>query len=482
MVSIIIALILTAVQLIAFSRSRIAFPAGMVIGGVPVGNLTRQQAAERLLEVYSLPIELVYNGQAIHMDPAVVGFQLNVESMLAAANLETTGGAFWRDFWNWLWGQRIAPQPVPLSFDYSETLLRDYLTNEIAARYDQFPTPARPAVGTVEFQPGTPGTTIDLDAAIFQIENALSSPARRTVELSLQLAAPPRPSLQNLEIFLKQTIDITGYDGLAGVYLLDLASGQELHFLYQQGVELTPDPDVAFTAASIVKIPIMVSAYRRLDGDSNQEATRLITEMIEKSGNDPADWLMEQIIDPFRGPLAVTEDMRAIGLDNTFLAGHFRLGSPLLAQISTPANTRPDVDTDPDLYNQTTLTDIGMLLTDIYQCANFNGGALVAVFPNQITQAECQEMITFLTLNRIGVLIEAGAPEGTQIAHKHGWVTDGSGIINTIGDAGIVFSPSGDYVVVIFLHHPVQLVWEPASTLIGDLATVIYNYYNLPSE
>jgi len=32
--------------------------------------------------------------------------------------------------------------------------------------------------------------------------------------------------------------------------------------------------------------------------------------MIELSGNDPADWLMEQFIDANRGPLVVTEDMR----------------------------------------------------------------------------------------------------------------------------------------------------------------------------
>jgi hypothetical protein len=147
-----------------------------------------------------------------------------------------------------------------------------------------------------------------------------------------------------------------------------------------------------------------------------------------------------------------------------------------MARIDTPANSRPDVNTDPDTYNQTTLSDMGMLLSDIYQCAETGGGTLLAVFPTEITQDECQQMIDLLAQNLLGSLIAEGLPEGTRLAHKHGW---DQGIINTIGDAGIVFSPSGDYVLVIFFYHPVQLVWDPISALIADLSEAIYNYYNL---
>jgi len=121
-----------------------------------------------------------------------------------------------------------------------------------------------------------------------------------------------------------------------------------------------------------------------------------------------------------------------------------------------------------------------MLLEDIYQCAQSNGGALLAVFPEKITQAKCQMMNTYLINNRLPVLLTAGVPEGTQVAHKHGWVST-NGIINTIGDAGIVYSLGGDYVVVIFLHHPDQLLWDPASELLAILSKAIYNYYNPPN-
>ncbi|WP_322807288.1 serine hydrolase, partial [Thermanaerothrix sp.] len=82
--------------------------------------------------------------------------------------------------------------------------------------------------------------------------------------------------------------------------------------------------------------------------------------------------------------------------------------------------------------------------------------------------------------NRIAVLIEAGLPEGTQIAHKHGWVTDPrDGLIHTISDAGIVYTPGGNYVLVIFLYHPVQLLFDPANLLIANLSQAVYNFYNL---
>ncbi len=475
------ALVLLTLQLIGFSRSRATYPSGLHIAGVPVGRLDRQRAAERLLEIYSQPVEMRYGDNLIHLNPGVVGFELDLESMLAAADLVRTGGPFWDEFWAYLWSNQPNHAPVPLDASYSESQLRNYLTNEIAARYDRRATAAQPIAGTVNFIPGTPGTTIDLDITVFQIENALRSPTRRGLDIALTSTDPSRPSFQNLEILLKQTIDITGYDGIAGLYLLDMQSATELHFVYLNGQELSLHPDVPFTASSIIKIPIMVSTYAHIQPPYPEEALNLLSGMIEESGNDPADWVMEGFINSTRGPLIVTEDMQALGLENTFLAGFFRLGAPLLEVVDTPANARLDVNTNLDPYNQTTLSDIGMLLTDLYQCSENGGGALVAVFPDEITQNECQAMIELLTRNFTPWLIASGAPEGTRIAHKHGWVTDPSGAIRTIGDAAIVFTPSGNYVLVIYFYHPVQLVWDPVSTLIADLAQAIYNYYNVPT-
>jgi hypothetical protein len=123
-----------------------------------------------------------------------------------------------------------------------------------------------------------------------------------------------------------------------------------------------------------------------------------------------------------------------------------------------------------------------MLLADIYQCATTGGGALVAAFPDKINGEICQRMISYLAADKIGVLIEAGVPEGTQVAHKHGWITEpSSGVIKNISDAGIIYTPGGNYVLVIYAFHPVQTIWEPVSTLFAQLSQAVYNFYNLPA-
>ena len=223
----------------------------------------------------------------------------------------------------------------------------------------------------------------------------------------------------------------------------------------------------------------MTSVFRRLGEPTPQAAADLMKLMIEKSQNPPADKLMDVYITPNIGPNYVTQDMREIGLQNTFLAGQFYLGAPLLQRYSTPANQRFDYTTDPDVYNQTTTADLGMLLDDIYQCAQTGGGTFAAVYGDDISQSECQLIITYLTQNKIAVLLQAGLPDGTNFGHKHGWIIEGDGLIHTILDAGIVSSPNNDYIVVIAMYQPTQLIFDVANLLTAQLSTAIYNYFNI---
>lgn len=476
-------LVLLIIQLILYSRDRANFPAGLVVGGIPMGGVSRQQAAERLLRIYNLPVELRYGDSIIHMDPAVAEFRLNLEGMIAAADQQRTSSPFWGGFWDYLWGNVSNPVEVPLDATFSEGLLLRYLQEEISARYDKAPSPAQPIAGTTQFRLGEPGTSINVESAITQIERALFSPSQRAVSLSIQESATARPNLQNLQVQLQQIMEVAGYDGIADIYFQDLATGQEIHFIYRLGSNLPTQPDISFTAASLMKIPVMVSTFKTINGEPDARVRELFREMIAQSLNEATDALMSEVIGGPRAPITVTEDMHQLGLQNTFLAGYFYLGAPLLERYSTPASQRSDVNTDPDPYNQTTPTDMGMLLSDIYQCAEDGGGALRAVYPDQITQGECQEMLDILSQNRIGILLEAGVPEGTRVAHKHGWVTNpNTQVINVMSDAGIVFTPNGDYVLVITFYQPVQLIFDPISAIFSDLSETVYNYYTLPSR
>jgi beta-lactamase class A len=481
-----IALVMIVISLIGYSRQRNNYPGGMTIGGVPVGGVDPQIALERVLQVYSSPIEVQYGEAIIHVEPSVVGFELDMESMIAAADLERTGGAFWGGFWNYLWNRDPNPVEVPLSATVAEDRLIAYLQNEIAARYDEPPTPAQPVPGSTNFSPGVPGRTLDIERAVRLVEDTLRSHTNRTVVLSFQRSAATRPTMQNLEILLQQNITVADFDGVMGVYLLDLQNGQEIHFAMDQGESISVNPDVAFTASSTIKIPILLSYYiKNGSGPVDEQTNALISEMMKESNNNASDAIMNRI-DPTTGPLIVTQNMNTLGLNNTFLAGFFcsaEFPCPLLQRFETPANQRTDVLTDPDSFNQTTPSEIGMLLADIYQCATTGGSALIAAFPDKLTSEICQQAITHLAADKIGVLIQAGVPEGTQVAHKHGWITEpASGVIQNISDAGIVYTPGGNYVLVIFAYHPVQTVWEPVSTLFAQMSQAVYNFYNIPTQ
>src|SRR5688572_31958016 len=256
-----IALVMVVISLIGYSRQRNNYPDGMTIGGVPVGGVDPRIASERVLQVYSSPIEVQYGEAIIHVDPTVVGFELDMDSMIAAADLERTGGAFWGGFWNYLWNRDPTPVEVPLSATIAEDRLITYLQNEIAARYDEPPTSAQPVPGSTNFSPGAPGRTLDIERAVRLVEDTLRSPTNRTVVLSFQSSSAARPTMQNLEILLQQNITVAEFDGVMGVYLLDLQTGQELHFAMDQGEVISVNPDVPFTASSTVKIPILLSYY-----------------------------------------------------------------------------------------------------------------------------------------------------------------------------------------------------------------------------
>ena len=468
--------VVTVIQVVQYSISRANYPPDMTIGNVPVGGLDPQAAAQRLLQVYSLPVEIHYGNAIIDLDPGLIGFQLNIESMLAAADLQRTGASFWGGFWDYLWNRRSPTRQIPLVSSYSETRLRAYLLGEISARYDQPPTPAQPIPGTANFSPGTPGQTLDIDRAVVLIENALQSPGVRTVTISSQSIAASRPSLDTLQILLKQLIDQSGFDGLVGLYFQDLQTQETIHFGYQNGQDIPVNPDIAFAGASSIKIPIMVTVFRHFNSQISDEIDADLIDMFRSiNGNVSADTLMA-VIDIGRGPLVVTETMEQLGLKNTFTAMYFAPGSIPLDHYVTPANSREDISTEPDPFDQTTPSDMGILLEDIYLCAQTNGGSLIAAFPGQIDQAACQKMIHYMEEDKLGALIQGGVPEGTIVAHKHGFT------LTDFSDAGIVYTPGGNYVLTIYIYHPVQALWDVVSPLYAELSRAIYNYFNLQTQ
>jgi hypothetical protein len=299
----------------------------------------------------------------------------------------------------------------------------------------------------------------------------------RSIDLSSRPVAASRPTIDSLRNLIEQTVQRMGYNGTLELYMSSPATAETLNLAFDAGKPIPPT--IAFTAASTMKIPIMISVFRRQPDPLPANISDMFTAMIEFSDNDMSDALM-QTIDKNLGPILLTKDLQTLGFKNSFLAGYFYSGAPLLERYATPANQRSDIATAPDVYNQTTPADMGKLLEAIYTCAEKDSSPLEKAFPGQITQSKCKQMIEFLSKNRNGVLLEAGLPEDIRIAHKHGWTTESDGLIHTISDAGIVYSPGGDYILTIYIHDRQQLLWERMNFMIALLSQSVYNFYNLP--
>ena len=445
------------------------------IAGIPVNGLDLKAAQSRLEQVYESPIEIIIEGSNVLVDPNDLGLDIHYENMISEAASACYQLTDWQKFWNFLWNRTVSGnKSVEFASTVNEELIRNYVNNQIVPRYTFPAILANSISGSTEFQAGSTGKIINFEKLIKDITSALASPTERVVLVETEQLTNDAPGLDMIESKLKEIINLSGFNGLVSIYLDKLPNDEALQLPHSRTISISTqlwrcrrqyyeNPHFGFD------ILAGESPFRSVNGWINY--------MIVLSENAPADRLLENI-DPIRGPLVVTEDMQLLGLNNTFIAGYFYFGSPLLKLYETSANTRTDVNLDPDLYNQTTAEEIGSLLSSIYQCAAFGSGKLLEKSNGSITQDECNAMIDTLARNKIGALIEAGVPEGTIVAHKHGWSEEQDGLLHTVSDVAIVFGPENDYVLTIFVYSHNQLLFDDANFLIAKLSQATYNGLN----
>ncbi len=448
-------------------------PDGSLIGDISVAGLSPEEAAERVSTVYSLPVELKYEDNIIHLEiPNSVNYDMLRQEL--ESRIDEIGRQ--NSFISYLFGKYSQP-PILMDIPFNSVTgeIRGYLVDEIIPRYDIAAIPDQP--DGLKFRAGHSGRKLDVEASLPLIESAVRSGTVRQAELRVSSIQKPPSDLTNLEIMTKIAIDTWQDSGqVTEVYLSDPYSGHSFDIARRDHEDLPPE--ISFTAASTMKLPIMISSYIRMDQEPTTIAMRTLRLMITESKNDQTDWMMENIIGGPLAPSAVTEDLEKLGLKNSFLAGYFYLGAPLLDLVKTPANSRTDINLHPDVYNQTTPADMGILMNALYNCAENGSGLLTETFPEQITQAECSEMIGLLKDNHLPYLISAGVPDNVQVAHKHGWIEEDDGLLHTMGNIAAVYTDGGDYILSIYTYHPENLIFEEGSTLFAQISSAAYGFFN----
>lgn len=465
--------ILSLYEVFRYSQTFTRMPAGLTLAGVPVGGLTEEQALEQLVTTYSTPVELRYRDEVILLSPGAVGFQVNAGVMLPQALQFRSSANFWNGLWDYLWLRTDRAGDVPLRASYSQDRLRAFL-QDVAARYDRPGSPPTADASTLGYKPGEPGHTLNLEAAVPLIETALRSPTERTVILPVVEQTSITPTFETLGELLQENTRRYQFDGVLSVYLYDLKTGQELNLTLSNGEPITGP--VAYSGMSTIKIPIMVSYFARSEGDLTKDADILLRGSIDASRNTYTDLLLKTIGqgDGLEGTRVVTADMQRLGLTSTYISGLLDVFGKVLVPYATPANSRSDLNLQPDPYNQTTAEEMGTLLVMIEQCTR-GGGGLMAAFPGQFTPEECQKMVQLLTNNELGPALISGGSPGGVVAHKHGWDTVP---LTNIGDAALVFTPGGNYALTIYLHRAETIGYEEANRIIISMARAVYNFYN----
>ena len=467
---------LVLIQILLYARGLDRIAEGQVAAGVPVGGLTVGEAESQLKATYDAPVVLDYRGDLIQLDPAQVKFQLDTTAMLSQASAAQTSGPVWIDLWNEAWGNALStPAPVPLLASYDSTLLKNFVA-DVAVRYDDAGAPAKADPATLGFIPGSAGYALDQESAATLIEVALRTPAGRTVPLPVNDFSAAPPTYDTLADLLRGDIRLFQFTGTVNIYLADLDTGQTLNMAMSNLQPLEVGPGLAYSGMSTIKAPVMVTFFRYKEGAPTADEDLLLNGIFGESANAYTDLILGLIGEQsgLIGANRVSDTMAELGLPNTYLAGLLDTLGAITTPRITPGNSRTDINLSPDLYNQTSASDMGQLLVMIYQCTQ-GSGLLMEKFTGQFTTDECQRMIDLLKANEVGPVFVAGGSPEAVVAHKHGWDLLP---LNNVADAALVFSPGGEYALAIYAHRDEPVLFETANRLLISLARAVYNFYN----
>jgi beta-lactamase class A len=429
----------------------------VLAAGVDLGGLAPEEARQKLadaLAALTRPLEVQLGDQKITLKPDEIGFELALSEMLDQAQAAKPGAR------------------VPLAVRYDEAKLRAALAG--LAKQDQSAPSISVITSTDTFSRSFAvrgGATLDMDAAVKQIDERLRSVGgARRVTLSFGPGAA-RPTPEQLQQQIEAIAE--NYKGTVGVYVYDLASGEQIAGLNEH---------TAFTAASTIKVAIMLNAYINLPKLSAKQ-TEALKKMIVESDNLKANDVMAAAAGgttteaAFEGAEQMSAMLSDLGLKNTFLFVPFE-SSDFIKLYKVKFKTGPKQGGEAPFVTssntlRTTPYEIAQIYVYLEQCSR-GQGVLLEKFSEHLTAKRCEEMIGWLKRNADDKRMMSGLPKGAEVAHKSGWIPP-----QVQGDVGIVRSPGGDFVVSIFVYQPGERYSDKAvQGLIGSYARLVYSYYN----
>ncbi len=319
--------------------------------------------------------------------------------------------------------------------------------------------------GDVETLPATSQTS-------FSFPSLTPTPSGvRSAEVAGVEVVPPSPEFAALGEQIAAMMLNAGFDPVTSTFgaffLMDLQTGEALSI----------GSDIAFSGMSVNKVAILADYFLTFESPLRDDQAITLAEAIVCSENISTNEMLSAIGggSPFTGAERVSEMLAQLGLGDMFIYTPYANDPFITPEAPFNPAPRPGIDqvsAQPDPYNQLTINEIGALLNGMYQCAYNDSGILLETFPDSFTPDECRDMLSIMNNNRVGNLLERGIPANIPLAHKHGWIDD------THGDAGIIFSPGGTYILAVVMHGPTWLNFEQSEPLVADISRIVYNYFN----
>ncbi len=435
------------------------------IGSVNVGGMTQSEAIAELDAQLAanrvLPLEIQIDGEVLTYRPTQIDLAFPVKELVQEAFDKQ---------------EQTRTVSVPLRVEFDRATIRE----ELETRAEAINTSSSlELVSTTDTLTRTftyrPGRTLDVDAAMEQIERHLgSTQATQTLEIEIVDETPPANRRPDFEA-VRQAVGALAeeWDGVVGFYLYDLETGET--------VEL--NSGTVFSGASIMKVAILLHAYISLP-EFTPEQKAGIEAMIIESDNLQANDVLAATVNgtgtdaAYAGVLAMSKMLSDLGLEHSYMnmpyeAHDYLVGLRGIDIKRGPPQEGPPPFTAADPILRTTPAEISQVFIWIDECSKGQGGVLLDRFPQQLSAERCQEMLDLLTQNADLERFAAVIPESVRVEHKSGWVQD------MHADAAIVRSPGGDYLLTVYVWRGVEEVpgvW--ANPYLRAFSHLVYTAYN----
>ena len=291
------------------------------------------------------------------------------------------------------------------------------------------------------------------------VRTAEETPSRPSAIRQLQ---SPKEDDPFYEPFTQMTVEIQRmaeeHPGQVGVYLKDLERGWEWGY----------HADDLFASASLVKVPIMIAVFEKIQrGELYLSSNLALRRRARMGGSGSLKWKRDGTTFTVRRLL----DTMIHESDNTamrILLDEIGLGfvQGLLPQLGLVyTEVYPDGLTLASGYvrqeNYTTAREMAAMLESIYR------GQIVDRFASEL-------MLEIMKGHRTRARLARSLPVGWEIAHKTGLLR------RACHDAAVIFSPYGDYILVILTGRN-RSYWT-AKEFIMDAGRATYRTYGSQSR